>query len=302
MLQTSPEQLTAIKGFIRQTMNNTGKPIAQIRVEQEESLKLLPAPTGVSLERTAIAGIPAEWVGADGIAEDSRQVVLYFHGGGFYSGSCETHRGLAAEISKAAGVRILTFDYRLAPEHRYPAANDDGLAVYRALIESGVQPKEIVFGGDSIGASLALMTLLTLRDSGEPLPAGAFLLSPHTDLIHFASDSYITHAELDPTNSLEASRMCAELYAVPGEPIPALFSPLACELGGLPPLWIQVGDQEVLLGECRAFTERAKAAGITVTLEEWEGMWCAFQMLSQMLAEGKLAIEHIGGFVRSRLV
>ena len=301
MKSSSKETLAAIKQHLRQSFTFTRKTVEQIRSEEREAVQALPKLSGVKTERVMVGHIQGEWVLAGEAAEDGNDAILYIHGGAFISGSCDTHRDLAARISEQSRTRVLVIEYRLAPEHRYPAANEDCLAAYRWLMQQGIPSKQIMLGGDSVGGCLALMTLLTLRDAGDPLPAGAFLLSPHTDFIYFDSESYISHASSDPLGSLESSRLCAEYYLGSLSPKPPLMSPLNQNLQGLPPLLIQVGDQEVLLDECARLADKARASGVDVTLEVWDQMWCVFQQLAGILPEGEEAIRHIGGFVTGRL-
>lgn len=302
---TSTEQLSAIKNFLRQTSRHDGKPVDQIRREMDAAASAIPLLPATRVQQTAIGGLQGEWVctgTGETCPDKENRVILYFYGGGFTSGSCAMYRGLAGRLSEASGVKVLTVQYRLAPEHTYPAANDDCLSAYRWLIANGYPAQNIVFGGDSVGGSLALMTLLSLRDAGEALPAGAFLLSPHTDLIHLDGESYHSRAELDPTSSQQGNRAIADTYLGdwPGEP-PALLSPLRMELSGLPELFIQAGDHEVLLSDAARLAERATKAGVQVSLEVWDDMWSVFQFMAHMLPEARQAIENIGRFVRSAL-
>lgn len=316
-VRTAPEQIEGIVAHLRRNRTD-GKSVEQIRGEMEAAAALWPEVPGVRVMPVRAGGLTAEWLmpeapvpvpsetrpelGSELGAEDGKRAVLYFHGGGFTSGTCRFYRSLASEIALASGVPVLTVEYRLAPEHPYPAANEDCLAAYRWLADEGFPPEGIVFGGDSVGASLALMTLLTLRSSGEALPAGAFLLSPHGDLAKPDGDSYRSRADRDPTGSLEGNRRLFEAYwgRNAGEP-PALLSPMRMDLSGLPPLLIQAGDREVLLSDAERLARYAREAGTEAHLEVWEDMWCVFQLLVHMLPEAREAIGRIGGFVRSRL-
>ncbi|MNH92106.1 Monoterpene epsilon-lactone hydrolase [compost metagenome] len=255
-------------------------------------------------EPVNIGGLNGEWVSTSEVNEaENSQVVLYFHGGGFSAGTCRFYRDLAARISHFSGVKVLTFEYRLAPEYPYPAANDDALAAYNWLREKGYSASQIMFGGDSIGATLALMTLITLRDKGEALPAGAFLLSPHADLVHLDGESYQINKENDPTGSLEGSQAIIQTYLGDwqGNP-PGILSPVQMNLEKLPPLYIQVGALEVLLSDAVRLSERAEQAGVDVTIEIWDNMWSVFQFLAYMLPEAEQAIRNIGIFNKEKLL
>jgi epsilon-lactone hydrolase len=303
MEKTNVEQLAAIKDYLKHTSTYEYKTVEQIRQEMAESATRFPKLPETSVEKIAIGHLSGEWVSAaDHIPQIEGQVILYFHGGGFIAGTCEFYRDLVARISKSSGVKVLMVEYRLAPEYPYPAANEDCISAYRWLLENGYSARNIVFGGDSVGGSLVLMTLLSLRDAGEVLPAGAFLLSPHTDLVHLDGESYSSRAELDPTGSLQSNKRILSTYlGTWSEEIPTLLSPLRMDLKGLPCVHIQVGDHEVLLSDATRFADRARAAGVEVSLEVWENMWSVFQFLAYMLPEAQQAITNIGQYVRTRL-
>jgi epsilon-lactone hydrolase len=300
--KTNIAQLEAIKNYLRQTSRNERKSVEQIRREMAESAVNMPKHSDIAVQKTAVWNLHGEWIiPANPAPECDNKAILYFHGGGFIAGSCEFYRDLCARIAKSSGVKVLIVEYRLAPEHPYPAANDDCLCAFHWLLANGYSAGNIMFGGDSVGASLALMTLISLRDNGQELPVGAFLVSPHTDLVRLDGDSYKSRSELDPTGSLEGNKRILEVYLGGlSEEIP-LLSPLRMNLAGLPDLFIQVGDHEVLLNDSSRFTYRAKAAGVKVELEVWENMWSVFQFLAYMLPEAQQAVTNIGQFVRTRL-
>lgn len=306
-VKTPPTHLAAIKNHLKLGPRYETASVEQIRSHLDAAAAALPLPPSIRIEPFTAGGLSGEWIipttetGAILAPNPPDQVILYLHGGGFIAGSNATYRRLAAQIALAAGARVLLPAYRLAPEHLYPAANEDSLAAYRYLLDNGCSADRIVLAGDSVGATLALMTLLTLRDGGEALPAGACLLSPHTDLIHLDGESYTGHAELDPTGSTAANEWIMQIYLgrKPGPDDPAILSPLRMDLRGLPPLLIQIGDQEVLWSDAVRFAAKAQEANVPATLEPWEGMWCGFQLLDQLLPEATQAIGHIGEFVQS---
>lgn len=298
-MQTSIEKIQAIKAYIKQNFSWDGKSLEEIK-RMAEQIPKGTVPSGASIEKVQIGAIHGEWVWGEGVCREKRQVVLYFHGGGLIQGSCDTHRELAAGISKGGGVPVLLVEYRLAPEYKYPAANDDCLLAYRWLLKNGMTPENIILGGDSAGGSLVLMTLLTLRDAGELLPKAAFLLSPWGDLVHYDGESYTTLADLDPLVSQSSNAMCLNCYLMPGETVPVILSPIQQDLRGLPSLFIQVGDQEVLLSDSTRLAERAREAGVDVKLEIWENMWHVFQNVP-ILQEAQAAIEEIGRFIKVHL-
>lgn len=302
---TSIETLRAIKHHLRQTGSYESRTVEHIRRDMEEAACRMPQPEGVRIRATRIGALEGEWIipeAAAGTREEG--AILYLHGGGFVSGTCAFYRDLVSRIALAAGTPALVVAYRLAPEFPYPAANDDALLAYRWLAENGCGAGRIVLGGDSVGATLALMTLLALRDGGEALPAGAFLLSPHADLVHLDGASYESRAATDPTGSRAASGRILRDYLGPryreAESLP-LLSPLRCPLEGLPPLLVQAGDEEVLLSDAERLAERATSAGVSIELEVWERMWSVFPFLASHLPEAREAIGHIGAFARRRL-
>lgn len=277
------------------------KPLEQRREEADATmLASVRLPEGAVVKPVLAAGMPSIWVRAAGVPEDCARMVLYYHGGGFFSGSPETHKGFAAEISKAAGARVLLAGYRLAPQHRYPAAHEDALAAYRWLVDTGARPRDIALAGDSAGAMLALATLVALRDAGESPPAAAVLLSPWLDITDYDGESYTTRAALDPMVGLEESKRDAEYYFISQENREQAAL-LRRDLAGLPPLFIQGGDHELLLSDALRLAERARAAGVDVTHEVWPELWHVFQVLTAILPEANEAVAHIGSFLRERL-
>ena len=270
----------------------------------DATVKMGKLPPGGTFKKVSLGGIPAEWVTTPDVSEEKKSVILYFHGGGFYEGSCETYRAFAGQLSLASGTRVLTVDYRLAPENKYPAANEDCLGAYRWLLKNGVSAKDIIIGGDSAGGTLTLMTLLSLRDAGDQLPAAAFTLSAVTDYIDFDGESYASRAKLDPLmSSMDKVKVNMDRYLDPSKQkeIPSIFSPLKQDLRGLPPLLLQVGDHEILLSDSVRFAERAKKAGVDTTLEIYPSMFHVFQLAFFLMPESKKAIINIGSFIQKHM-
>jgi epsilon-lactone hydrolase len=207
---------------------------------------------------------------------------------------------LVGYIAQAVRARTLMPEYRLAPEHRFPAALEDCLAVYRELLDEGVAPEEIIIGGDSAGGGLALSTLVCLRDAGEPLPAAVVLLSPWVDLTG-TGESMKTRANRDPWLIPDFFEPTAARYYGEEDPRHPLVSPLYADHHGLPPMFIQVGDDEILLSDAVSLAERAEDAGVDVTLEVWHGMWHVWQAFVQIVPESKEALERISNFVDEKL-
>ncbi len=264
----------------------------------ETMTSAFPAATDVAYESVTAGGVPAEWILPPG-APDS-EALLYLHGGGYAIGSVNTHRDLASRLAKAAQMRVLNLNYRLAPEHPFPAALDDALAAYQWLLTQGVKPGKIIIAGDSAGGGLTVATLVALRDRNIPLPAAAVCLSPWVDL-GMSGQSMVTKASIDPMVTPDGVKMMAGLYLGKNPANTPLASPLYADLGGLPPLLIQVGTREVLLDDSVRLAERAKAAGVDVTIEPWEDMIHVWQFFASMLPEGAQAIERIGEFVHTHI-
>lgn len=259
---------------------------------------MAPPPDDARYEETTFAGRPAAWIQADGASAD--RTLLYLHGGGYCVGSLKSHRGLATDLSRAAGVRVLLLDYRLAPEHPFPAALDDAVAAYRALLEQGVAARHIAIAGDSAGGGLTAATLLALRDAGLPRPAAAVLLSPWLDLT-LSGASMEGCAARDPMVQREPLQRMADAYLAGADPRTPLASPLFADLHGLPPLLIHVGTAETLLDDATRFAARARAADVPVRLDVWEDMIHVFNAFSFVLPEAREANRQIGAFLQERL-
>jgi epsilon-lactone hydrolase len=253
-----------------------------------------PAPFGVRVVPARVGGVAAEWLlpaGAGGT------VIYYLHGGGFVLGDPALYRRMVGWLAQKAGARALVPDYRLAPEHHFPAALDDCVAGYRGLLARGVSAADIVLAGDSAGGALALATLLVLRDAGDALPAAAALMSPVTDLT-VSGDSMRTRAADEVLLAPEFCRAVARLYLGDADPRAPLASPLFADLRGLPPLLVHVGTHELLFDDARRFVGAARAAGVDVTFAVWEELWHDFQMFVSM-PEARRALAEIAAFVQT---
>ena len=274
----------------------TGASVEQLRANMEAMAGVAPVPDDVALEPVDAGGVPAEWVTAADARTDA--AVLYLHGGGYAIGSIATHRLLAANISRAAGVRVLVIDYRLAPEHPHPAAVDDATAAYRWLLAQDLAPTNVAISGDSAGGGLTVATLIALRDAGAPLPACAVPLSPWLDM-ELSGASFDSRAELDPMCSHAGLKEMADWYLAGQEARTPTASPIHADLSGLPPLLVQVGDHEVLLDDSVRLVERAKAAGVDATLEIGEECFHVYQAFP--VPEADEAIARLAAFVRRHI-
>jgi len=261
-----------------------------------EELSVAPEPD-IQCERVNAGGVDAEWVCAPGAASD--RFVLYLHGGGYVIGSVKTHRDLMARLSRAAKSRVLGLNYRLAPEHPFPAAVDDAVAGYKWLLAQGAKPGRIAVAGDSAGGGLTAATLVAIRDAKLPTPAAGALLSPWVDL-EGIGESMTTRAKIDPVVQKEGLVGMAAAYLQDQDARTPLAAPLYADLKGLPPLLIQVGDAETLLDDSKRLEARAKAAGVSTKLEVWPEMIHVWQLFASFLPEGQQAIEGIGKFVIER--
>ncbi len=252
----------------------------------------------VRREVVRAGGVDAEWLDGPGARPD--RVVLYLHGGGYVLGSVSSHRDMISRLSAAAGARALALNYRLAPEHPFPAAVEDAVAAYRWLLEQGIAPTCVVVAGDSAGGGLAAATLVALRDRKLPLPAAGALLSPWVDLEGIGESMNGGVAD-DPMVRKDLIAAMAPTYLNGANPRTPLAAPLHADLRGLPPLLIQVGRREVLLDDSTRLALAAQRAGVDVTLEVWPGMIHVWQIFASELAEGREAIARIGAFVHKRI-
>ncbi len=272
--------------------------IPRFREECEKATKLLGnIPAGIEIAPVVINGIPAEWILPSAAEKD--KVLLYTHGGGYVSGSCSDHRAIVARVVKKCGVGALLFEYRLAPEHPFPAALDDSVEVYRGLLTQGISPSNIMIVGESAGGGLGLALLLALRDLNLPLPSAAVAISPWTDL-KCTGESYRTKnkVSLAPADSWI---VFSKYYVGDSDPSNPWISPLYGDLHGLPPILILVGEDEELLDDSTKFTEKAKTAGVDVRLKIGERMVHCYPLLPSFIPEAKQAMDEICAFIRMHM-
>jgi phosphinothricin tripeptide acetyl hydrolase len=294
----SERGIDVVRAHLAKLPPSTSLTIAERRAQYDKAERVFPTPPDVKIERVDTPERPAEWLLPPGVRGDA--AVLYLHGGGYVIGSPRSHRHLAAAIARAARTPALLLDYRLAPEHPFPAALEDAVAAYEWLLARGIAPERIVVGGDSAGGGLTMATLLALRDRGLPRPAGGICISPWVDLTCSAG-SYKTKAAVDPIVVHESITMMAEAYLGSGDRRTPMASPLFADLRRLPPLLIQVGSDEVLLDDALGLGARAQAAGVEVRLEEWPAMVHVWHWFLGMLDEAERAVGVVGEFVRARL-
>lgn len=274
------------------------RPYPEQRLEWEDYAREQPIPDGVTITEQPHNDIYCELVEYE--VEDKSSLILYLHGGGFVSGSCLTHRQLGAHLSKACGIPVLLAEYRLAPEHRFPAGLNDAVAVYRDLIKSDYQPSKIILAGDSAGGGLVASTLLKLRDEKTPLPKAGILISPWLDLM-VTGESLATQRDNDPLITEPDLKYTARQYADESQLQDPLVSPLYADLQNLPPMLIHVGEHEILQSDSVRFAEKATSSGVDVTLKIWDEMWHVFHATAPDLTEANQALDEIGAYLKALL-
>lgn len=285
---------------IRALLTAKARPVgwAQRRERINEIGSVWPVADDIRLASVDIDGVPGEWSLAPG--SDASRVLMYFHGGGYCSGSITSHRRMVTEAGRAAKIRTLAVDYRLAPEHPFPAARDDAMTAWRYLRKQAYLPSQIAIGGDSAGGNLTAVLINELRAQGEH-PACAWLASPWTDLT-MSGNSLTTKDAVDPIIHKEYLRELADAF-VPsgiGRSDPRI-SPLFADMHGFPPTLVQVGSHETLLDDATHFAAALGAADVDVTLEVWPDMIHAWPMWNAHLEPGRRALDHAGAFIRRHM-
>jgi acetyl esterase/lipase len=277
-----------------------GTTIAEQREAMTRMAASSPPPAGVGVEPVSLGGRPAERLTPAGARPNG--AVLYLHGGGYCIGGLDSHRDLAGRLAIATGYPVVTLDYRLAPEHPFPAALEDACAAYTELVAMGAGPHRLAIAGDSAGGGLTVATLLALRDSGVALPAAAACLSPWVDLTQSAS-AYDTVGESDPMVTRTGLDLMASSYLGATDPRTPLASPLwADDLGGLPPVRIDVGEREVLVDDASRLAARLEGSGVPVSLTVWPGLIHVFQAFpASLIPEAGESVEAIGHFLATHL-
>ncbi len=294
----SSEQLAALKTVLRERGKPENPTVAEMRARIAEVGERFPAPAEAEVTPVTVAGRPAEWVAAPGV--DTGRAVLYLHGGGYVIGSCDTHRNLAYNLSAASGARVLLLDYRLAPESPFPAAVEDAVAAYCWLLDEGFAPGRLSIAGDSAGGGLTVAALVALRYRGQPMPAAGLCLSPWVDMEGVGA-SMTAKEDEDPTLNHEALLWFSERYLAGADARAPLAAPIYADLKGLPPLLVQVGTAEVLLDDSLRLAERARAAGVDVSLDVAHDMMHVWHLFEPVLDEAGEAIARAGAFLRGRM-
>ena len=294
----STEQQEALDAILRQSAFPVGSDVNEQRRRLRELTSAQPLPADVTVTAAALGGVPTAEITIDGI--EPRHVVLYFHGGVYAIGDAFLAADLASQIGRRTRAKVISLDYRLAPEHPYPAAVNDALAAYEALLHNGTAPSDITFAGESAGGGLAIATLVNARDHGLPLPAAAFVMSPYADLT-LAGATMETKRELDPLLSRELLQPRVTDYTDGQDAALGLISPIFADLSGLPPLIIQAGTHEVLLDDAIRLAQQAATADVAVTLDVTPRVPHVFQAYSPILDEAAAALDRAGQLLSAHL-
>jgi monoterpene epsilon-lactone hydrolase len=290
------EEMQNVRALLATMPNMEDLSIEETRAYFDQMGQNFPLPDGISISSADADGWKADWVRTENASQD--RAILYLHGGGYIIGSLASHRHLAAALSQASGASVLALDYRLAPEHPFPAAVEDAVAAYQWLLQLPIKANHLAIAGDSAGGGLTIATLLALRDKGIQLPACGVCLSPWVDLTN-SSESYQT--VVDSMLRKEGLDLMAQGYLQGQDAKTPLASPLYADLQGLPPLLVQVGTDEVLYSEAISLEAKAKQAGVAVTLEVWDEMIHVWHFFYPILEEGREAIARIGEYVKGQI-
>lgn len=296
----SPEAQATFEAFrqVREATGGSTPSLEEVRAGGEMFGQMTAEPAAVVYEDVDVDGVLGQWISA--AAPTNAGVILYLHGGGYMACSVNSHKRLVGHIVAAAGCRALAIDYRRTPEAVHPAQVDDAVAAYRWLLRSGHRSDLIALAGDSAGGHLTLTTLLRLRADGDPTPVAAVLLSPWVDL-ESTGESVVSRADVDLLITPEGGKMAAEALLGGADPRDPSVAPLHADLAGLPPMYIQVGDHEVLLDDSTRVAERLRAAGVDVKLDVFPEMQHVFQVCAGNVPEADEAIERIGAWLTPRL-
>jgi monoterpene epsilon-lactone hydrolase len=293
----SKQQRLALMATLRQGGLDLGAELATLRVAFNDLMARVPVADDVNHAPTTIGGVNAVDVTIRGI--DTANTILYFHGGVYVIGSAAATVPLVSDLARRARAKAVTVDYRLAPEHPYPAAVDDARAAYEGLLAQGVDPGQIALAGESAGGGLAVATLLALRDAGTPLPSSAFLMSPYADLT-LSGETFLANQAIDPILTPEGVRLRVPDYVGGADASNPQISPIFGDLSGLPPLLIQVGSSEILLSDALRLASRAATAEVPVTLEVTPGVPHVFQGFAAVLDEADAALDRAAAFLRAK--
>jgi epsilon-lactone hydrolase len=294
----SKQQQVILDGILRQGSLDPGADVPTLRAAFKELMAQVPVAPDVQQNSVEIGGVGAVEVTIEGVPAEN--VILYFHGGVYVIGSAAASVPLVGDLVRRAGAKAFSVDYRLAPEHPYPAAVEDAQAAYEGLLGQGIDPGQIALAGESAGGGLAVATLLALRAAGTPLPSCAFLMSPYADLT-LSGDSLADKQAADPLLTPEGLRARIADYVAGADAADPRISPIFGDLSGLPPLLIQVGSHEVLLSDAVRLAGRAATDDVEVTLEVTPGVPHVFQAYAALLDEAGAALDRAASFLNTQL-
>jgi len=294
----STEQRETLDAILRQSAFPVGSSVNEQRRQLRDAITAQPLPADVTVTAAELGGVATAEITVDGI--EPRHVVLYFHGGVYVISDAFLAAGLASEVGRRTNAKVISVDYRLAPEYPYPAAVDDALAAYQALLQNGVDPSDIAFAGDSAGGGLVIATLLNARDHGLALPAASFVMSPYVDLT-LAGATMDTKRDVDPLLNRELLQPRVDDYTSGQDAALGLISPVFADLSGLPPLIIQAGSHEVLLDDALRLARQAAAADVEVTLEITPRVPHVFQAYIPLLDDAAAALDRAGQLLSAHL-
>jgi len=288
-----------LKGHLKPETITKNTSIEKLRQDTEETAaKLVKRTDDISYVQADYKALYAEWVEPRNVPRD--KVVLYFHGGGFVMGSARSHRNIVGNFVRSLGVKALVFDYHLAPEHPAPAAVHDAVEIYKWLLEQGYTANNIAFAGDSAGAGIALSALVMCKDNELPMPAVCAAFSPCTD-VTMSGESHKTRVKSDPCTPKGANETYLGYYVGEGDPKDPYISPLFADLRRLPPLIIQVGNDETLRDDSVRFADKAEQAGVEVKIKVWKNMFHCFPLMAPMFPEASTALSETCSFIREKL-
>jgi acetyl esterase/lipase len=288
--------IALVRQMLAELVGSPDTPFMERRAQAQAFAEAFEMPADMRVRAGQLGGVPVEWIQPAGI--ENGPVLFHLHGGGYVLGNPAGSRPFTTLFAREARARVVSVDYRLAPEHPFPAAVDDALAAYRALLLQGQDPARLAIGGESAGGGLTVALLLAARDAGLPMPACAFAVSPWVEMSCMAQ-SFATRAAVDPLLTRRALKEMADAYLDGAREENPLASPLHGDLSGLPPLLIHVGSDEVLFDDAVGLHARAAAHGVETSFEVWDGMIHVWHMFHALLPEGARATRAIADFTRS---
>jgi epsilon-lactone hydrolase len=293
----SEQQRAGLDATLRQTPFDLNGDLATLRSGFEEAMRHIPIADDVQRTDIDLGGVDAIEVSIKGA--DSSNAILYFHGGVYVIGSASATVPLAADLARRSNAKVVSVDYRLAPEHPYPAAVEDARTAYEGLLSQGIEPSSIAISGESAGGGLAVALLLALRDADIPMPSSAFLMSPYADLT-LSGSTISAKQDVDPLFTEETLRRRVGDYVAGANPSDPFISPVFGDLRGLPPLLIQVGSHEILLSDAIRLAGRAAEADVSIALEVTPGVPHVFQAYAAVLDEGDVALNRAAAFLTTQ--